>query len=332
MLNILRAGCILFFAAIAASGHSARAECPPEPVKPTPEVIQSALRNASDHGYLWRISKDGRTSYLYGTIHVGKPDWIFPGPTVSAALRATDSMALELDIMDPEVRTRMQKGIESLHGHALPEPLEKRMKQQAEALCVPYETLAKFPAEIQIADLTIMDSRWEGLDASYAVDAFLAAVGHKANKNVVSLETPESQLQSLQMDSAQETADAVQDSLDEMQSKRSRKMLRRLADAWEHSDYAMMEHFEDWCECLKTDVERAMMKRMLDDRNPPMAEHIDALHQSGKQVFVAVGSLHMFGPSGLPVLMTKRGYKVERVDLKGARASEQAKETMKQPK
>jgi uncharacterized protein len=55
------------------------------------------------------------------------------------------------------------------------------------------------------------------------------------------------------------------------------------------------------------------MKRALDDRNPALAEHIDALHQSGKQVFAAVGSLHMFGPLGLPALMAKRGYRVERV-------------------
>ncbi len=78
----------------------------------------------------------------------------------------------------------------------------------------------------------------------------------------------------------------------------------------------MMEHFNEWCECLNTEIERAMMKRLLDDRNPDLAEHIDALHESGKQVFAAVGSLHMFGAVGLPVLMAKRGYRVERVDFK----------------
>ncbi len=318
MLNSLRAVGVLLLSVLAASGHCARAACPPEPVKPTPEVIQSALHNASNHGYLWRISKNGRTSYLYGTIHVGKPDWIFPGPVVSAALRETDSMALELDVMDPDMRTRLQKGLESLRGNALPETLQKSMKQLADKLCVSYEALSRLPPEIQIAELNIADSRWDGLDASYAIDAFLAAIGHKANKNMVSLETPEFQVSLLLMGSAQETASVVQDGIDEIQTQRARKMLKRVADAWEHGDYATMEHFEDWCECLKTDVERTMMKRMLDDRNPAMAERIDALHQGGKQVFAAVGSLHMFGPYGLPLLMEKRGYKVERVDFSNA--------------
>jgi uncharacterized protein YbaP (TraB family) len=77
-----------------------------------------------------------------------------------------------------------------------------------------------------------------------------------------------------------------------------------------------MSHFNEWCECLDTEIEREMMKRLLDDRNPNLAEHIDAIHKSGKTVFAAVGSLHMFGSIGLPALMQKRGYRVERVDLK----------------
>jgi len=35
----------------------------------------------------------------------------------------------------------------------------------------------------------------------------------------------------------------------------------------------------------------------------------------GKQVFAAVGSLHMIGPMGLPALMAQRGYRVERVEF-----------------
>ena len=55
---------------------------------------------------------------------------------------------------------------------------------------------------------------------------------------------------------------------------------------------------------------------MLDDRNPALAERIDALHMGGKSVFAAVGSLHMVGKLGLPLLMAQRGYQVERVEFK----------------
>jgi uncharacterized protein YbaP (TraB family) len=279
-------------------------------------MIQDAMHNARDRGFLWRISKDGRTSFLYGTIHVAKLEWMFPGQKVMQALRATDTIALELDMLDADIKERMTKGVASLRNSTLPDTLVKRMRQQAESVCVPYEALAKLSPEFQIVTLILMGSRWDGLDASYGIDALLAGIGHGANKNVVSLETPEFQLQILQMKDPQETVAFVQASLDELEAGRSRNLLKRISSVWSDSDYAEMARYNEWCDCLNAESERQMMKRVLDDRNPNLAERIDALHKNGKQVFAAVGSLHMFGPAGLPALMKKRGYQVERVDFK----------------
>ena len=55
------------------------------------------------------------------------------------------------------------------------------------------------------------------------------------------------------------------------------------------------------------------MKRLLDDRNPTLADRIAALHAEGHAVFAAVGSLHMIGPAGLPTLLAQRGFSVEQV-------------------
>jgi uncharacterized protein YbaP (TraB family) len=231
-------------------------------------------------------------------------------------LQATDTVALELDDLDADIQERMAKGVKALRRTVLPVSLVKRMRQQADAVCVPYSSIAKLSPELQIELLTLRVGRWEGLDASYAIDAVLAGIGHGAKKNMVSLETPELQLNLVQMKTTQETISFVRDGLDEMETGRARSLLKRIARNWADSDYAEMSHFEEWCDCLNTEIERVMMKRILDERNPNLAKHIDALHGSGKQVFAAVGSLHMFGPVGLPTLMEKRGYRVERVDLK----------------
>src|SRR5512135_1600851 len=307
--------CIVLLS-VARPGYSAGAACPPAPEKPTAEMLQAATHNARDHGFLWRISKDGRTSFLYGTMHVGKLDWAVPGPNIMQALRATDTVALELDSLDADIQSRLMLGMAALPNVTLPESLEQRLRQQAEAECLPYDAIAQLSPELQVTTLTLLVGRWDGLDASYAMDSILAGIGHGAKKNVVSLETPEMQLQLLQMQNPQETISFVEANLDELESGRSRSMLSRIATVWANADYSEMGRFNEWCECLETAIEREEMKRMLDDRNPGLAEHIDALHQSGKQVFAAVGSLHMFGPLGLPVLMAKRGYRVERVDFK----------------
>jgi len=316
MLKILR---ILFFVVLSVPAffvYASETACPRPLAQPAPAVVQEAMRKAQDHGFLWRISRDGRTSFLYGTIHVAKFDWMFPGTQVMKAILATDTLALELDIMDPDIQSRLATGMAALPRTALPVSLNKRMRQQAEQVCVPYASIAQSAPEMQITTLTIMTGRRDGLEAAYAIDAVLAGIGHSSRRAVVSLETPEQQLQLLKMESPQETISFVQDSLQELESGRSLKMIKRIAKVWADSDYNEMEHFSEWCECLKTDSERAWMKRALDDRNPALAENIDALHTSGKQVFAAVGSLHMFGQAGLPKLLEQRGYRVERVSLR----------------
>ena len=42
--------------------------------------LDEAQRHARDRGFLWKLEKDGRTSWLYGTVHVARLEWAFPGP------------------------------------------------------------------------------------------------------------------------------------------------------------------------------------------------------------------------------------------------------------
>jgi uncharacterized protein len=308
---------IAFLLLAAATPHYASgAACQHIAERPAPEVMQDAMQNARDHGFLWRISKQGRTSYLYGTIHVAQFEWVFPGPSVTRALQESDTIAVELDFLDDEIKNRMGRRMAIMQSAKLPDALLKRMRQQAEALCVPYSAIARLTPEMQIASLTMMVGREAGLDAAYGIDAVLAGIGHRAKKHVVSLETPEMQLQLLLMQTPQETFLFVEEGLKELESGRALSMLKRTASIWANSDDAEMERYKDWCECLETETDRELMKRALDERNPALADNIDALHSAGKQVFAAVGSLHMFGATGLPELMQKRGYIVERVNFK----------------
>ena len=215
------------------------------------------------------------------------------------------------------VKAEMKTAMADDHGAKLPPELVARIRKQADALCLPYEKIANLSPEMQVAVLSLTVGRKIGLDPSYAVDAFLAALAHAENKRVVSLETPAFQLKMIKMKTPDETVESVKATLDEIESGRVLDMIKRLSQAWAHSDYTVMDNFDDWCDCLSTKVERDEEKRMLDMRNPGMAERIDALHKSGKVVFAAVGSAHMFGPKGLPMLLRKRGYTVKRVPLHG---------------
>ncbi|MET0333495.1 MAG: TraB/GumN family protein [Rhizobacter sp.] len=292
-------------------------DCPPAARAPTAQEMAQAMAQARDRGFLWRVSKGGRSSWLYGTIHLGRMDWIVPGPKVSAALRASDVVAFELDVTDSALMQRLQQGMTAAARDTaappLPDDLASRLRTQLQAACAPPEMLASAAPEMLGAMLMLMSARREGLDASYGIDPSLAVFARGEKKTVISLETPELQLKLMRSSTAPDLRESLEKTLRALEQDSARPLLLRVARVWEQGQSGEMERYREWCDCAGTVYERATLKAMLDDRNGPMAQRIDALHAEGKTVFAAVGSLHMFGPAALPSLLARRGYRVERV-------------------
>jgi len=291
----------------------APADCPPVAAEPTPAQLEAGAREARDHGFLWRISRDGRSSWLFGTLHVAQLAWAFPGPAQRDALARSDTLALELDLLDPTMQQRMAQVLAAQAKVTLPAPLQARLDRLARAECLPPQALAALAPEMQVAVLATLVGRRDGFDAAYGIDAVLAGYGRAAKLDVVSLETPELQARALQLGSPAETIELVEGALTELESGGARAALRRMARIWADGDLAELQRYESWCECVKTAADRASLVRLLDERNPKLADSIAQLHAVGQRVFAAVGSLHMIGPTGLPALMAQRGYRVERI-------------------
>jgi uncharacterized protein len=55
---------LLPLAAAQGADAAAGAACPPPPQQITSENLNAGIRTAKDHGFLWRLSKDGRISHL----------------------------------------------------------------------------------------------------------------------------------------------------------------------------------------------------------------------------------------------------------------------------
>jgi uncharacterized protein len=297
------------------TGHAqtnAKAACPPQASAPTPEQIQAAQSKAKDRGMLWRIQKDGRTSYLFGTIHLGKLEWGFPGQQVRSALLAADAVALEIDVSDAATMARLAPP-PSAANPALPEALRKRLDQQIARACVPKEALAAQHPVMQALSLSALDARWAGYDIAYAQEFFLAGFAQATKKPVHSLETPELQMKALLPTSDGTALSMVERTLQDLENGKTRKAMARMATAWENGQLEELANYEQWCDCIKDDADREFYRRINDERNPHLAERIAELHGQGKAVFAAVGALHMTGLQALPKLMTERGFKVERV-------------------
>lgn len=293
-------------------------DCPPVARMPSTEQVQASLQAARDRGFLWRISKDGRHSYLYGTIHVGKLDWAFPGPRVREALLAAQALALELDLTDPKVIEQLSRSAGPGQGPArfqLPPAAQQRLVRQAQLACVGPELLSGQHPVMQAITLTVLAARHDGLDPAFAQELSLGGFARAIAKPIVSLESAELQAALLVPADPKQALSLAEQTLVQLEKGQARAMLVRVAQVWEDSDLDQLSRFEQWCGCAETEDDRLFLRRLNDERNAPMAERIDALHSAGQTVFAAVGSLHMTGPQGLPQLMQQRGYQVERISF-----------------
>lgn len=276
-----------------------------------PTTTAVALKAAPrDRGMLWRATRGGRSSYLFGTLHVGKPEWRRLGPQTSAALRESDVLALEIDAQDPGVSEAMAQ---PQPARPLPADLAQRLQQALQRACVPAESMTGLHPVWQVSLLTLLEARWLGMDPAYAQEHLLAAQARSQGVPVVSLETVATQTEALVPSGEDQGDQLLEQSLQQLQDQSGRRVLRKLARAWEAGDLATLENYEAWCECGADATERAFMRRLNDERNPRLADGIEARHVQGQRVFAAVGALHMTGPAALPSLLRERGFKLERV-------------------
>jgi hypothetical protein len=285
--------------------------CPPPPPAPTAAQWQAAQREARDVGLLWRLSKDGRDSWLFGTIHVGKLAWSAPGPTLRQALARSDVLALEIDPSDPQLAERLQQTLRD--APAADAALRQRLQAQVAAACLPADALQSLHPMLQLMTLTLLQARQDDLDAAFAQELMLAAAARAAGMRIVALESVDQQVSALLPADAAQMQRLLEQGLEQLERGHASPVLRRLAAAWAAGDLDTLQRYAEWCECADTAEQRAWLRQLNDERNVHLAAGIDALHARGQSVFAAVGALHMTGAQALPGLLQQRGYKVQRV-------------------
>jgi len=307
LLNSLRHFLTAGLAALLIS--PAWAQCPPMPqAAATPEQLAAA---APDRGMLWRLTRDGRSAYLFASLHVGRPEWAYPGPLLREALAHSELIALELDLADAETQRLLARGPRHADALRLDAGTQARLQAQARAACLPEQALAALHPLLQLATLSLLAGRWEGLDAAYGQELMLGRWAAEQGRPIAALENADEQLRALVPRRAAPALRALRQGLAQLEDGSLRPVLRRLAAAWERGDLAELADYTRWCECVADAADRAELKRLNDDRNPMLAARIAALHARGQTLLAAVGALHMTGPQALPRLLEQQGFVVQ---------------------
>ena len=264
---------------------------------------------------LWRIEKDGRQAYLFGTIHAvprGEP-WLTP--PITAALDRSDRLFLEVTGLDAE-----------RSSHAIFERLGRSPALPALEARLPADDVAQWRALAarhpdQLGNLDGYES-WAAallvsaaassdllLSSNDAAEAVLARRFAQQGKPIRGLETIEGQLGIF--DTLPEIAqrDLLSQSVREAHD--AAILYRDLHEAWATGDLAALES-----QFLAPLARSPLLWRTLvDRRNRQWAVLLDRdLGAQGGVAFVAVGAGHLLGEASLQARLSALGWRVERLE------------------
>ena len=303
----------LLVSLLLAASSPAKESCPAPVQPPTQEQMGEMMKAAKDRGALWTIAKDGRTSYLYGTIHIGRMEWAFPGPKLMSALMNTGVLAIEVDITAPDTRQEMMAAMAAAPQLTLADADRARLARLAESECLPPGALDALHPVMQAISYSSLIGRRDGLHADFAQEFMLMGFAKAADRPVISLESIGLQMDVLIPDDAATARMAFDETLHELEAPDARSKLQHTADVWERGDLEAMDTIEEACQCQPTPQQREFYLAMNDGRNPGLARRIAEEHAKGVPVLAAVGILHMTGDKAIPKLLAEMGFEVTRV-------------------
>lgn len=256
---------------------------------------------------LWSITKDGKTSYAMGTMHVGiAPDRL--PKVVWDKLLGASSFAMETNAADAQL---LNLGART-NGGSLRTDLGPEYWAKLEKLVEP-KMLAGIDQKAPVIAAVFLSMRGIPL-TGIGMDVALLAKAQTANKPIVYLEPASKQAELLTRHMDIKALKLMIDTAD-----KSTEMTKQMVAAYVAGDDKKLLSLNDGQkgEALShgyTEAEYEKQSRdMLYDRNASWIPAIEEMHSKGGG-FVAVGALHLVGKKSVLDLLEAKGYKIARVE------------------
>ena len=284
-------------------------------------VCQAGLcaDDAAPHrGTLYRVRYHGISSYLFGTIHVGKDNFFPLEPEVTRALSQAKNLVIELDIRNAAPfqlafdKHALYASGDSLRRHLSGATLLK-MDQALDKAGIERDAVSSYKPWLVANLLVGLELTQQGFQRSQAVEYFLLAAAGKKDRKVLELESADYQMSLFDSMNDAQQEDYLLENLVDLADGNSLKKSRDLIDAWSTADSAKITLLLQELTTGNSVSSNFMRSTLLGKRNPEMATTIENIIKDDQVAFVGVGLLHLIGANGVPRLLMQRGYDVEKV-------------------
>ena len=265
---------------------------------------------------IWVVKGPHATIYLFGTVHVMKPEVSWHTAKVKSAIEASSTLIEEVDNIDQADQAQMQALMLKL-GMDQEHPLSTKITKEdlalldaaAKKMGVPgeqaLEPMRPWTAQVILSVVPILQA---GYDPKSGVDITLATEFRAAKKPVQGLETMEEQLHFFSDMPQAEEVEALHLQLKNMDS--STKDLVEVVEAWKKGDADSIAAIEN--RSFEKEYP-ALYERLVVQRNKVWAERLGKLVQGEGTTFVAVGAAHLAGPDSVQKLLEAKGIKSSRL-------------------
>ena len=264
-----------------------------------------------EHGLLWRLTKDGKTNYVFGTIHDADARVAVPPAPAEEVFGRSRTLLVEY-LPDAYSRERFTEAALFTDRQTLEE------KIGAEDFARVLEQLAPSGLERDVIDKlkpwgALINLRHSAADAPESLDARLVGQARGRRLAVFQMEGVDEQIFAFD-ECPMETQVALlkhtlshRDELMTLEDETIRAYLARdLAAIWRLREAFIARYPE------VATHQAVMTKRLLYDRSVVMAYRMQRELRRGG-AFVAVGALHLYSENGVLALLQEDGFKAARV-------------------
>lgn len=279
-------------------------------VSPAPVAAQATGAGPA----LWVVRDADSTLYLFGTVHVLRPDTLWRWATVENAFDSADRLVLE--ISNPDDQAAMMPVIQQ-HGMSPDRPLsqllnaEERARLDAAAQTMGASGAALDPMRPWLAALTLSVAPLvkAGYDPQSGVELVLKARAAAAGKDVGGFETIDEQVRILAGFPEEAQLDFLRGTLEDFET--ATTDLDKLVEAWAEGDVRAIDRLG--VQPMRRE-NRAVYDALLVRRNANWADQIETMLEGSGTAFIAVGAAHLAGRDSVQTMLDRRGVEVERIN------------------